>query len=119
MVPEEISEADQSLIRGRLTRARAHPFPAPAHLEAAGVERVRVFSVPGSPNHAGTWAGTVDLFANCEGAPDHIGYGVQIAYHSLGAPPAPGKGFIDLELPQGKPKPDQVIDVWSDDVAVG
>jgi hypothetical protein len=78
-------------------------------LEAAGIDQVRVFSVPGSPNHAGTWAGQIELVADCEGAPTRLGYGIRIPYHTIDAPPAPGKGFIDLELPQGPLRSDQVI----------
>ena len=33
-------------------------------LETAGIDRVRVVSVPGSPNHAGTWAGSIDIGAD-------------------------------------------------------
>lgn len=78
-------------------------------LEAAGIDRVRVFSVPGSPNHAGTWAGAIDLIADCEGAPNRAGFGVRIPYHVLDAPRAPGQGVVDIELPQGPMGRDQAI----------
>ena len=78
-------------------------------LEAAGIDRVRVFSVPGSPNHAGTWAGTIELGAACEGGPSRFGYGIRIPYHGIIGPPAPGRGFVDLELPQGPIGPDQAV----------
>ena len=70
-------------------------------LEAAGIDRVRVFTVPGSPNHAGTWAGEIELATDCEGGPTRIGYGVRIPYHTIDTPPAPGRDFLDLELPHG------------------
>ena len=78
-------------------------------LEAAGIDRVRVFSVPGSSNHAGTWAGQIELGANCEGGPSRFGFGIRIPYHVIDAPPAPGRDFIDLELPRGGRRPDQVV----------
>jgi hypothetical protein len=68
-------------------------------LEAAGIDRVRVFTVPGSPNHAGTWAGSIGLSARCQDAPGMLGSGVRIPYHVIDAPPAPGRGFVRLELP--------------------
>jgi hypothetical protein len=68
-------------------------------LADAGISRVRVFSVPGSPNHAGTWGGTIDFGANCEGAPNHLGYGVRVPSHVIDAPPAPGRDFVHLDLP--------------------
>ena len=78
-------------------------------LEAAGIDRVRVFSVPGSPNHAGTWAGHIELAAKCEGAPNRLGYGIRIPYHVIDAPPAPGRGVVHLDLPQGPTQSDRVI----------
>jgi hypothetical protein len=78
-------------------------------LEAAGIDGVRVFSVPGSPNHAGTWAGSIDLAARCAGAPSVLGSGIRIPYHVLDAPPAPGHGFIHVGLPQGPTGSDQAV----------
>jgi hypothetical protein len=68
-------------------------------LADAGIDRVRVFSVPGSPNHAGTWGGTIELSANCEGGPNRLGYGVRIARHTIDGPAAPGRNFVRLDLP--------------------
>ena len=70
-------------------------------LETAGIDRVRVVSVPGSPNHAGTWAGSIDIGADCEDAPVRAGYGIRIPYRVIDTAPAPGQGFVDLELPRG------------------
>ena len=78
-------------------------------LAAAGIDRVRVFSVPGSPNHAGTWAGHIDLAALCEGGPNRVGYGVRIPYHVVDSPPAPGQGVVQIELPQASVSSDQAI----------
>jgi hypothetical protein len=47
-------------------------------LEAAGIERVRVLSVPGPPDAVGTWAGYVELGATCQGGVKRYGYGVDI-----------------------------------------
>jgi hypothetical protein len=68
-------------------------------LADAGIDNVRVFSVPGSPNHAGTWGGTIDLGANCEGGPNRLGYGVRITHRTIDAPAAPGRDFVDIDLP--------------------
>jgi hypothetical protein len=78
-------------------------------LEAAGIDSVRVFAVPGSSNHAGTWAGEIELAANCGDAPTRLGYGIRIPYHTIDAPAAPGRGFVDLDLPHGQFGPDQVV----------
>jgi hypothetical protein len=69
-------------------------------LAEAGIDRVRVISVPGSPNHAGTWGGTVQFNAACEGGPTRSGFGIRIAYHPDNGVPAPGQDFVDLRLPQ-------------------
>lgn len=69
-------------------------------IAAAGIDRVRVMTVPGSAHHAGTWAGTVSMYARCEGAPSRIGYGVRIAFHPDSGRPAPSPHFIDLTFPQ-------------------
>ena len=69
-------------------------------LEAAGIDRVRVISVPGSPNHAGTWGGMINLVSSCEGGTRKVGFGVQIAYHPDNGVPAPGRDVVDLQLPR-------------------
>jgi hypothetical protein len=71
-------------------------------LADAGIDNVRVFSVPGSPNHAGRWGGTISLSANCEGAPNRLGYGVRFSRHTIDAPAAPGRDFVDIDLPLAK-----------------
>jgi hypothetical protein len=68
-------------------------------LSEAGIDRVRVFSVPGSPNHVGTWGGQIYLVSHCPGAPKSVGFGIRSPYRVIDAPPAPGRGFVDLNLP--------------------
>jgi hypothetical protein len=78
-------------------------------LADAGIDNVRVFSVPGSPNHAGTWGGSIEVAAYCEGAPNHLGYGVRIPYHTIDAPPAPGRDFVKIDLPRAGPNSKEAI----------
>jgi hypothetical protein len=70
-----------------------------AELAQAGIDRVRVISVPGSRSHVGTWAGTIDLMANCEGGPTRAGFGVRIAYHPDSGLPA-ASGLVHMKLPE-------------------
>lgn len=47
-------------------------------LADAGIDRVRVKSVPGPPSDVGTWAGYVELGPRCEGGASRFGYDVDI-----------------------------------------
>lgn len=69
-------------------------------LEQAGIDRVRAISVPGSPTHAGTWGGKIDVAALCEDGTRKIGFGVRYSYHPDNGVPAPAQDFVDLQLPQ-------------------
>lgn len=68
-------------------------------LGQAGIERVRVISIPGSPDHQGTWAGTINLISNCTGGTTHSGFGVRIAYHPDNGVPAAAR-VVHLKLPE-------------------
>jgi hypothetical protein len=68
-------------------------------LEHAGIERVRVISVPGSANHAGTWGGTISLISNCTGGTTRSGFGVRIVYHPDNGVPAAAR-VVHLKLPE-------------------
>ncbi len=68
-------------------------------LEQAGIERVRVISVPGSPDHEGTWAGTISLISNCTGGTTRAGFGVRIVYHPENGAPAAAR-VVHLKLPE-------------------
>jgi hypothetical protein len=68
-------------------------------LERAGIERVRVISVPGSANHAGRWAGTIGLTSNCTGGTTRSGFGVRIVYHPNNGVPAASR-VVHLRLPE-------------------
>ncbi len=85
-----------------ITNADASADEMNSELEDAGIESVRVFVVPGSPNHAGTWAGMIPFFSTCDGAPTSAGGSVRIARHTIDAPPAPGRDFVNLTLPNGQ-----------------
>jgi hypothetical protein len=71
-------------------------------IAAAGIERVRVITIPGSADHAGTWAGTINMIARCEGAPSRSGYGVRIAFHPDNGVPAPSRHVVDFTFPQSR-----------------
>jgi hypothetical protein len=47
-------------------------------LADAGIERVRVRSVPGEPKAVGTWAGYIELGPHCQGGVSRFGYNVDI-----------------------------------------
>jgi hypothetical protein len=82
-----------------ITDAHATADEMNRELEQAGIERVRVTSVPGSPNHAGTWGGTISLIANCTGGTTRAGFGVRIVYHPDNGLPAPAR-VVHLRLPE-------------------
>ncbi len=83
-----------------ITDAGASAEEMNRELADAGIERVRVISVPGSPNHAGTWAGFIDLIAACDGGPTRSGFGIRIPHHVESELPAPGQDVVDINLPR-------------------
>jgi hypothetical protein len=71
-----------------------------AELEAAGIDRVRVMSVPGPPDAVGTWAGYVEIGATCEGGVKRYGYGVDIPSRLEKGEQHPSDRLIHVTIPE-------------------
>ena len=62
----------------RLTDPTAPDAQMNQELADAGIDRVRVHSVPGPPRAVGTWAGFLELGDRCHGGVTQFGYSVDI-----------------------------------------
>ena len=63
----------------RLTNPNASDAQMNQELADAGIDRVRVHSVPGDPRSVGTWAGYVEVGPRCLGGVTRFGYDVDIS----------------------------------------
>jgi hypothetical protein len=72
-----------------------------AELAAAGIDRIRVISLPGSPRDVGTWAGHAEFGPICAGGVDRFGdYGVDIPVaREYTTGPEDNRDLIDLTVP--------------------
>lgn len=69
-----------------------------AELETAGIEGVRVLSLPGPDKDVGTWAGAAEFGLNCEGHTTSYGGDVNIpAVKEYTTGPADNRDLIDLD----------------------
>jgi hypothetical protein len=62
----------------RLTDPTAPDPQMNTELADAGIDRVRVYSVPGPPRAVGTWAGFLELGDRCQGGVSLFGYSVDV-----------------------------------------
>jgi hypothetical protein len=62
----------------RIEKPNASDDQMNSELAAAGIDRVRVISVPGPQYSVGTWAGYAEFGPACEGGVDRFGFGVDI-----------------------------------------
>jgi hypothetical protein len=62
----------------RLTNPNASDAQMNQELADAGIDRVRVRSVPGDPRSVGTWAGYVEFGPNCQRGVTRFGYDVDM-----------------------------------------
>jgi hypothetical protein len=72
-------------------------------LAAAGIDRIRVLALPGSPKDVGTWAGFVDVAPICQGGASRFGsYGVDIpVVKEYTRGPEDNRDLIDAAFPLG------------------
>lgn len=72
-------------------------------LAAAGIERIRVLALPGSPKGVGTWAGFADVAPFCQGGASRFGsYGIDIpVVKEYTRGPEDNRDLIDLAFPLG------------------
>ena len=85
----------------RLTDPNASDAQMNQELADAGIDRVRVRSVPGDPRSVGAWAGYVELGPVCQGGVTHFGYGVDmpVAHPYNRANRHGDEDLFDLTLP--------------------
>jgi hypothetical protein len=69
-------------------------------LAAAGIDRVRVMSVPGPPDAVGTWAGWVDFGPTCKGGVDRYGYTVDVPSRRERGHQHPSDRLIHVTVPE-------------------
>src|SRR5919198_1539657 len=85
----------------RLTNPNASDAQMNQELADAGIDRVRVHSVPGDPRSVGTWAGYVEVGPRCLGGVTRFGYDVDISVsHPYNRANRHGaEDLFDLKLP--------------------
>jgi hypothetical protein len=70
-------------------------------LADAGIDRVRVRSVPGPPPDVGTWAGYAEFGPYCQGGVSRFGFGVDIpSKRSTAANRHRAKGLFEITVPR-------------------
>jgi hypothetical protein len=69
-----------------------------AELAAAGIDRVRVVSLPASPELSGRFAGYVDMGLDCEGGPLFFGTGISIPDEE--ATTAVNERGVEVDIPR-------------------
>jgi hypothetical protein len=75
-------------------------------LADAGIDRVRVRSVPGPPKAVGTWAGYAEFGPFCKGGVKRFGdYGVHIPIEATRGNQHPSDRLIQLSVPRSVPRP--------------
>jgi hypothetical protein len=93
-------ERGKNTITLRIEDATASDEEMNDELEAAGIDRVRVLSVPGPPDAVGTWAGYVELGATCQGGVKRYGYGVDIPSRLENGEQHPSDRLIHVTIPE-------------------
>jgi hypothetical protein len=97
-------ERTQDSITLRIEDPAASDDEMNAELDAAGIDRVRVMSVPGPPDAVGTWAGFVELGeTSCEGGVDRYGFGVNIPIEREKGEQHPSSRLIHVTVPDQGP----------------
>jgi hypothetical protein len=95
-------EKTQKWVTLRLNDPTASDAEMNQELADAGIDRVRVKSVPGGPGAVGTWAGYIEFGPHCEGGVSRFGYDVDIpiAYPFNRANRHGAEDQFDLTLPR-------------------
>jgi hypothetical protein len=95
-------EKTPKLVTLRITNPNAPDAQMNQELADAGIDRVRVHSVPGAPKAVGTWAGYVELGPHCLGGVTRYGYDVDFSTvkHYNRRTKHGSTGQFDLTLPR-------------------